>query len=43
MFVLAFRRDGFESSKPTFQCYVAKTKENGNYMIICKYLTNTIY
>jgi len=23
-----FRRDGFESSKPTFQCYIAKTTED---------------
>lgn len=27
---LAFRKDGFESAKPSFQCFIAKTKEEGN-------------
>lgn len=43
MYLLAFRRDGFESSKPTFQCYIAKTKEEGNYNFLLQQMRNYGY
>lgn len=28
---VAFRKDGFESQNPSFQCFIAKTRKEGNY------------
>lgn len=27
---IAFRKEGFESSTPSFQCFIAKTRKKGN-------------